>query len=447
MRVLAIDIGSTTIKVALLHNHRLASVVLSAPTPATYHGDRAEIDAAQLLKRLTHLVAQLPADKRRADCIAHCCLCPGLVGLDRRGRPVTPIITHQDRRSIPQAQWLQTRLSQAQWLGIAGNLPFPGGISCTSILWLKENARDTFRRIHTFAHVSTLVGAFMTGKRVIDSSNASFTGLYETTTLAGFSAILCRTAGIDPRRLPEVRPAHAQAGTLTASAARRMRLPAGLPVLAGITDTSAAILAARAEVGQLSHSIGTTNVMAVVTDKPHPHAKRLTRALGTGRKWMSVCTLAAGAATFDWLHRNLFADRSSRRFHELLNQLAKDPIATQVRFEPYLAGDRMSITQRQARIAHLTLAATREQILQAALHAVARQTAQSLKRLRPFVDPERPVIVVGGAAPLARALHALWPGTWRFRTLRNATLVGLARLAEMQSDPAAPPVRPPLPRR
>jgi len=439
VRVLALDIGSSSIKVALLHNRRIVSPVLSAPTPATYHGDRAEIDAAQLLEQVAHLVAQLAAGKRRADCIAHCCLCPGLVGLDRRGRPVTPIITHQDRRSIPQAQWLQTRLSQAQWLRIAGNLPFPGGISCTSILWLKENAPDTYRRVQTFAHVSTLVGAFMTGRRVIDPSNASFTGLYETTTLAGWSATLCRAAGIDPRCLPEVRPAHAQAGRLTDSVARRMRLPAGLPVLVGITDTSAAILAARAEVGQLSHSIGTTNVMAVVTDKPHPHAKRLTRALGTGRKWMSVCTLAAGAATFDWLHRNLFADCSSRQFYELLNRLTSDPIPTQVRFEPYLAGDRMSITQRQARMTHLTLAATREQILQAALHAVARQTAQSLKRLRPFVDPERPVIVVGGAAPLARALHALWPGTWRFRTLRNATLIGLAHLAEMQGESSAPP--------
>jgi len=439
VRVLVIDIGSSTIKVALLHKRRLVAPVLSAPTPATYHGDRAEIDAARLLEQLTQLVARLAAGKRRADCVAHCCLCPGLVGLDQRGRPVTPIITHQDRRSIPQARWLQTRLPNSQWLRIAGNLPFPGGISCTSILWLKDNAPDTFRRIHTFAHVSTLVGAFMTGRRLIDPSNASFTGLYETTALAGWSPILCRAAGIDPRCLPEVRPAYAEAGRLAVSAARRMRLPAGLPVLTGITDTSAAILAARAEVGQLSHSIGTTNVMAVVTDKPHPHAKRLTRALGTGRKWMSVCTLAAGAATFDWLHRNLFADRSSRRFYELLNRLARNPIPTQARFEPYLAGDRMSIAQRQARITHLTLAATREQILQAALHAVARQTAQNLRRLRPFVDPQKPVIVVGGAAPLARALHALWPGTWRFRTVRNASLIGLARLAEMHAESSTPP--------
>ena len=438
MRALAIDIGSSTIKVALLHKRRIVSPVLSAPTPATYHGDRAEIDATQLLERLTHLVARLAAGKRRADCIAHCCLCPGLVGLDRQRRPVTPIITHQDRRSIPQARWLQTRLPNTQWLHIAGNLPFPGGISCTSILWLKENAPDTFRRIHTFAHVSTLVGAFLTGQCVIDPSNASFTGLYETTTLTGWSPTLCRTASVDPQCLPEIRPAHAEAGKLTPAAARRMRLPAGLPVLTGITDTSAAILAAGAEVGQLSHSIGTTNVMAVVTDKPHPQTRRLTRALGSGRKWLSVCTLAAGAATFDWLHRNLFADRSSRQFYELLNRLTRDPIPTQVRFEPYLAGDRMSITQRQARITHLTLAATREQILQAALHAVARQTAQGLKRLRPFVDPQRPVIVVGGAAPLARALHALWPGTWRFRTRRNTTHVGLARLAEM---PPSPPKR------
>jgi xylulokinase len=363
--------------------------------------------------------------------LAHCCLSPSLVGLDSRHEPLTPIITHQDRRSLAQARWVQKRVGTSGFLAITGNLPVPGGISCTSMLWLKRNRPGVYRRVHTFGHLNTYLACRLTGQRVIDPSNASFTGLYETTTLGGWSAALCRRLGIDASVLPEVRPANAIAGRLSSAAARSLHLPAGMPVLTGITDTSAAMLAAGAVPGQLLHAIGTTSVLAVITDRPHPHPKRLTRAVGVDRKWVAVATIAAGTATFDWLHRTLFAHLSERQFQKLVARLSQRPHPTTVRFETYLAGDRMSIAQRRGSISGLTLATHPNEILQAAIRALAGQTAEGLKQLERFVRADRPVIVVGGAAGLARTLHALWPGRWRFRTVSNATLLGLARLAEM----------------
>ena len=58
---------------------------------------------------------------------------------------------------------------------------------------------------------------------------------------------------------------------------------------------SAAMLLTGAKPGQLLNVCGSTDVLGLCTDRPRPHEKVLTRALGIGDRWMSVCTLAAAA--------------------------------------------------------------------------------------------------------------------------------------------------------
>src|SRR5581483_8999035 len=172
-----------------------------------------------------------------------------------------------------------------------------------------------------------------------------------------------------------------------------------------------------------------------------PHERLLTRALGVGRRWMSVSTLAAAGSALDWTAHQLFCDLAQPKFWRLVRRLGLressksrkttgDSPAGSVRFEPYLAGDRTSVEQKQGAFTGLTLSATREQMLAAVIEALAEASAARLHLFRELGIPmRRRVMLTGGAqGGLANLLHRDWPGKWTFYLEREATLRGLSCL-------------------
>ena len=170
-------------------------------------------------------------------------------------------------------------------------------------------------------------------------------------------------------------------------------------MVVGVVDGSAAMLATGAKPGQLLNVCGSTDVLALCTDHPRPHERLLTRALGVGRLWLAVSTIAAAGSAISWAKEQLFAELDWPAFNKLAKKLSRregsagsaprtessvknqktvrmaDPTEMQIRFEPYLAGDRMSIDQKQASFTGLTLATTREDMLGAVLESLAQASA------------------------------------------------------------------------
>jgi xylulokinase len=220
-------------------------------------------------------------------------------------------------------------------------------------------------------------------------------------------------------------------GVLTREAARRLGLAAGLPMLTGLMDGSAGMLLAGADVGQLFNVVGSTDVLALCTDRPRPHPRLLTRALGVGRKWLQVSTLAAMASAIYWAREQFFPEMSLTDFQRELRGLSRRgprPGST-VRFEPYMAGERTSIEQRQGAFTGLTLATTRTDLLSAILEGLTAASAERLPLLRATGTPLRQTVAVsGGADRLDRLMHRDWPGRWRFRPVTDATMRGLGLL-------------------
>ena len=64
--------------------------------------------------------------------------------------------------------------------------------------------------------------------------------------MGAWSDLLCRAAGADISKLPEIFESDAIAGRLTPLAANRLGLPPGMPMMAGMIDTGAAMLLAPA---------------------------------------------------------------------------------------------------------------------------------------------------------------------------------------------------------
>ena len=429
MTILGLDCGSSSVKAGVLKDGRPGKVV-HGYYATTFDGIRAEVDAGGVLKGIAEAVKQLGPAAAKVDAIAVDTMAPSWVAIDAKGRPLTPLITHQDRRSVEVAHALEARVGKARHLKLTGNRPVPGGISSTTWAWFVQHQPEVLKKADLVGHLSTLLHRTFTGARVTDPSNASFMGLYETLTLKGWNDELCEAVGADKRLLPEVRDGDQESGRITREAARRFGLTEGTPVLVGVMDTSSALLVRGGRVGEVLNVSGSTDVLAVCTDRPKPDGRVLTRAVGVGRRWMQVSTVAAAGSGLAWVRRELYAGMDEKPFYALCRKLAKRGGDSSVTFDPYLAGDRVGLDPKTASFTGITLATKRDDLLAAVVDAIAVQSAARIPLLEGCGTPlSRDVLLSGGtAAQLSDVLHRDWPAEFTFNTVDEATLRGLARL-------------------
>jgi xylulokinase len=430
MTLLGLDCGSSSIKAAILRGGKPVGKIVRAPYVTHFDGVRAEVDPQSVLKALRWAIRELGPGTKKVDLIALDVMAPSWLAMDKRGRPLTPIITHQDRRSVDTAKSLLKKLGKSRWLQLAGNLPFPGGISATTWAWFRQHEPAVLKVADLVGHLNTFLHHTLTGARVTDPSNASFMGVYSTLTLKGWNDELCEAVGASKRLLPDVMDGNEIGGHITHGAAGHFGLTDGTPMLVGVMDTSAALLLRGAAVGQLLNVCGSTDVLALCTDHPKPHERLLTRAVGVGKRWMQVSTIAAAGSALVWANHQLFPDFSTRRFWHLVDKLAQQRIQSPVKFDPYLAGERTSIDQQAAAFTGLTLSSTRQQMLAAVIESLAAASAARLPLLQSTgTRIRRSVLLSGGVqGGLANVLHRDWPGRWMFKEEDEATLRGLTKL-------------------
>ena len=184
---------------------------------------------------------------------------------------------------MEEARELEQRVGKDRYLALAGNRPYPGGISATTWAWYQRHHPEALSKADLVGHLNTFLHRRMTGSRVTDPSNASFTGLYRTVDLGGWSDELCDAVGAKPRQLPQVLDGDQVGGNINAAAARDFGLTQGTPMLVGVVDGSAGMLLAGANSGQMFNVCGSTDVLALCTDRPMPREGVLTRRWALGK--------------------------------------------------------------------------------------------------------------------------------------------------------------------
>jgi xylulokinase len=430
MIILGLDIGSSSVKAGILRDRKILGRIERAPLTTAFDGLRAEVKPNDLLAAVARAIHKIGPGVKKIDAISLSVMSPAWVAMDRTGKALTPIVTHQDRRSVEIAIELEKRVGKRRHLRLAGNRPVPGGISSTTYRWFLQNTPAVMKRTDLVGHLNTFLHRQFTGARVIDPSNASYTGLYSTLSQRGWNDELIDAIGADRAALPQILSADAVAGVILPGAAAALGVLAGTPMTAGIVDTSSAMILAGAKVGQLFNMCGSTDVLGLCVDRPMPREDLLTRALGVGQKWMSVATLAAGGSSLQWARQVFFADLSEVEYHRLLSRLARSSEPTAVTFAPYLAGERASVEQKQAAFGGLTLASTRQQMLKAMIESLAAASAARIDLLaHNSVEMLKRVAVSGGSArSMEEILHRDWPGRWKFHFQAEASLRGLGAM-------------------
>ncbi len=437
MHTLAIDIGSSSVKIGLFSGRRLLATSRAA-VRTIMHGNHVEVPADALLRTLIQSLRDFLRDKPKPDVIAYDTFSPGLVMLDHHDRILAGAITHQDRRSIAEAHALTQKFSADHFLRVTGNHPIPGGIASTSLLWIKKHQPHLLKKEGRVGLVGSVVLRCLTGEWRTDPANAAFMGLWDIRRNQ-WDHDLYRAVGISLSSLPQVVFADSILGHTLPAISRQLGIAPGTPVIGGLIDTSAALLATPLNPGQLVHNAGSTDVLALCLNHPRPGATIITRPLGTGvifpQRWLAVSTIAAAGSAVNWARSALFFDYDDATFSRLLASQCRElsrslPRPSSLIMTPYLAGDRMQIDAPPATLSGLTLSTTREDILCALLAGLIRKSCDNFSTLRNLNTISPTVYQTGGAIALARAMHAHWPEKkLHFRTISGDTLTGLAILA------------------
>jgi xylulokinase len=319
------------------------------------------------------------------DAIAIGALGPCPVLLDDTLQPVGPApLFGIDARSEPQRQRLKQQhgLSDEE-LGLDHVAP--------KLLWLRETQPNRFARARWVVDAAGSVVAALTGIPTIDRATAAYH-------LAG---------GIQPPApMPEPREAHEIAGPLLPAMARRLQLPAGIPVAVGGCDSyvDVAGLGVR-RAGDFGILLGSTLILGRIVERAD--ASDGLRAMphhGTG--WILGGWTSACGVLLDWSAGLLGASAVEDAAH-------LPPGAGGLMMLPYFSGERAPIWDNSARgaIVGATLQTSAAELHRAAIDSVALSALDLSERVLRLTGRCEVARVGGGGTRNAALIAAICDAT------------------------------------
>ena len=431
--ILAIDVGTQSLKACVVdRNLSVLERTQIFYEPQVKSKNRVEIDAEVLWNAFTRACGKLTLGEQ-IRAVSFSTLCPSLLPMDAEGNPLYPVILHLDRRSYRQAIWALNQVGEEKFLKTAGNLPIPGGISITSLLWLKENEPDLYHRKDvTFGHVVTFLMKRLTGRFVIDPSNASFTGLYDTVGYADWDDGLLQATQIAREKLPEVVHSTTVVGELLEPVARSIGVAKHTPVVIGANDsTCASVAAGVTESGALMNTTGTVDSMVLCLDRPLVSNDHLLRTHAYPDRWLAMRIVGAGGASVEWFRQTFCKDMTREVFYdEYLAGVLSPPRKPEICFHPFLSGNRHRIRQKRGAFTRLTLNTTREDCLLALAYGIVSFQIEGLLEWQKKVPLSRYIYHVGGGASEAYTqFKQEMLKDFTFVQLGEASVIGAAKLA------------------
>jgi xylulokinase len=431
-RILAIDTGTQSIKASIIDRDlNVLETSRVSYVPEVKKKNKVEIRAEVIWDAFLKACTPLKR-KSEVQALSFATPCPSLLAMDSEGNPLTPIILHLDRRSHRQAVWALNRVGEDKFLRTAGNLPIPGGISLTSILWIRDTWPDIYDRKGTvFGHIVTFFMKRLTGRFVMDPSNASFTGLYDTVGYGDWDAEILDSLEIGREKLPQVVMSTTVLGELDKQLAGSTGLPEGIPVVIGANDTTcAAVGAGVTESGQLMNTSGTVEIMVLCMDHPLVSKNHLLRTHAYPGRWLAMRTVGAGGASLEWF-RNSFCREMTRKtfYEEYLPGVLAESKDSDVQFHPFLSGDRHRIRQRSGAFTRLTLNNTREDCLRAMADGILSFQTKGLREWQKKVSLNNTICHVGGGASEAYTrFKQKCLKDYKFLQIGETAVIGAAKL-------------------
>lgn len=395
--VLAIDVGTSTVKAAHVVDARVEAVAEHPLTVQHPHDGHVEQHPHDWWNATVAAVRQLGVHfTATVDVIAVTGQMQDLITLDVQGRSVRPAVLYADTRATVEHQELVDELGAA-WPEAVGAVPDATNLAA-KWRWLHREEPDTLERTTT-----VVVGAHgaiahrLTGRAAADPTTAATTGLYDLG--AGSWWKPACTAGapvVPPIPVAPIVAPNSILGSCIAEAAQALGVPVGVPVVLATGDAVATTLGVvGTERDQPYAYVGTSGWIAVATAAAHPSPGVIVLPGLGSHHWISTAPLITGGAAIDWVRTTLLGGVDYDHFDRLAAGACA--AAEGVIVSPHLDGSRAPYPDPHATgvVIGVRRSTSRAVIAAGALEGVAH----ALRAIADAVTPTtRELAVCGGSS-------------------------------------------------
>lgn len=259
----------------------------------------------------------------------------GAVCLDADHRVIRPAILWNDGRSHAECEAMLAAFPQIAYQ--AGVPPMPG-FTAPKIKWMRRHEPELHNRIRHVVLPKDYVRLQLTGDIATDMADAAGT-LWLDEKARKWSPELAAVSDTELSWLPELFEGTQASGSLSASAADALGLPAGIPVAAGAGDAAAGAVGIGAVGdGEAFVSLGTSGQIFVATRDYRPAPETMVHAFAHGvpARWFQMGVMLNGASPLAW-----FAGMAGVPVPDLLAECGdSEPSGEIPLLLPYLSGER-----------------------------------------------------------------------------------------------------------
>ena len=408
--VLALDIGSSSTRSALFDEkgHVVASTSACREYSVRYTADGgAELSPLLLrgatatclretlkARRDSRSLRRIPVVATGASAFWH-----SLLGVDGKGRPITPVFTWADSRCARDAAQLRVELDERIVHARTGCM-LRASFWPAKLRWLRRTQRSVAKRVVRWVSPAEWIFAELFGVSGCSHSMASATGLYHLRAKR-WDPVLCEACGIELDQLGELTDA-APGGPAQLQLRDTKFFPA-------IGDGAAGNLGCGADrAGRIAVNIGTSAAVRMMeTSGARPAPFGLFRyAVDRERTVLGGAVSNAGNLR-QWCLRELRLNESAASTERMLSRTAA--ATDELTVLPFWVNERAPTWPEDLRgaVIGLNQASSAAQLLRSATSAVYYRLAEILDLIESAAGRSKEVIVSGGILHSPASLHLL----------------------------------------
>ncbi len=444
LTILGVDVGTTATKMAIYRSQPGVAVgdelnavrEFSQPYSIRSYNDGlfGEIQQEKWVQAFCAGCKALSDYIPEVDAVALSGTTPGMTVMDADGNALYPAILMLDQRSRVQAQNIISAVGLEKLLEETGNMPVSGGCSLASMLWIKENCPEVWKKAACFGHSNTFVAKWLSGQFAIDPSSASLTALYNTVANdLTWNAPIATAFGVSVDRLPRLIRAFESSGRMLPQRAKELGFKKEPPVVIGGNDAVLAAYSAGVQApGDLINVNGTCEITLVCLPRCYPSTHYNIRAHVIPHCWLTLYVMNAGGEAYEWFKSMFCHEMSDEEFHtgfvsRSIDQWLGRP--SSVTYVPYLMGSRYSSEPLKAEFTGLTRQSTREELLAAMVRGLCDYQKLHVDEIGLKVPLRERIYVTGGAnMPAVLRAKKRWMRDCDYEYREQSSMKGAALL-------------------